>query len=298
MRNLPVALASCGNVARSEPLANSPEWVKYQGDPGPYQKPMKRPVILSICMAAAFVSCEKKKENPSPMKPENETTSASEIAGGPARAEAAASYTRPGLIRDLEEKELHFGDPVFIRGLKEEKELEVFVRHRESGKYRLFRTYPIAAASGVLGPKLAEGDRQVPEGFYFVPEAAMNPASQFHLSFNIGYPNAFDRELGRTGSAIMIHGNQVSIGCLAMTDAKMEEIYTLCAAAHDGGQRFFRVHIFPFRMTSERMQLAAGDPNIDFWNNLSEGYRWFEEKGVPPDTSVQGGRYRFQEEGQ
>ena len=157
----------------------------------------------------------------------------------------------------------------------------MFVRNRATGKFELFRTYPIAAASGTLGPKLAEGDGQVPEGFYFVPPSAMKPDSQFHLAFNIGFPNEYDRAHRRTGSAIMVHGNRVSIGCLAMTDEKIEEIYTLCVAAFDGGQPYFRAHIFPFRMTPERMQKAAGDPNEAFWKNLKQGHDLFEKNHVP-----------------
>ena len=96
-----------------------------------------------------------------------------------------------------------------------------------------------------------------------------------------------------TGSLIMIHGNRVSVGCLAMTDPKIEEIYTLCAAAHAGGQPFFRVHIFPFRMTDARMKRAAASKWIDFWENLKQGHDWFEQHGVPPDAGVEGARYRF-----
>jgi murein L,D-transpeptidase YafK len=212
---------------------------------------------------------------------------------GEARATAAAANVRPGLERDLTAVGLYFGDPVFIRAFKEEKQLELFVRNRASGKFELFRTYPIAAASGVLGPKLVEGDSQVPEGFYHVPPAAMNPTSRYHLAFNIGYPNEFDRAHQRTGSAIMVHGNDVSIGCLAMTDAKIEEIYTLCDAAHHGGQAYFRVHLFPFRMTAARLEKATGTPNHAFWQNLAEGYDHFEKNQIPPDVTVRKGRYQL-----
>lgn len=213
---------------------------------------------------------------------------------GEARATAAAAKVRPTLERDLTAVGLRCGDPVFIRAFKEEKLLQLFVRSRASGKFVLFRTYPIAAASGVLGPKLVEGDGQVPEGFYHVPPAAMNPASRYHLAFNIGYPNEFDRAHQRTGSAIMVHGNSVSIGCLAMTDDKIEEIYTLCAAAHHGGQADFSVHLFPFRMTADRLEKAAGTPHHAFWKNLADGYESFEKSQVPPDVSVHAGRYEFQ----
>ncbi len=216
------------------------------------------------------------------------------IPAGEPRATAAAANVRPALTRDLTAVGLKFGDPVFIRAFKEENQLELYIRNRATRKFDLFRTYPIAAASGTLGPKLVEGDSQVPEGFYFVPPTAMKPDSQFHLAFNIGYPNDYDRAHQRTGTVIMIHGNQVSIGCLAMTDEKIEEIYTLCAAALDGGQAYFRVHIFPFRMTGKRMEKAAGDPNETFWKNLKQGYDLFEKNHVPPNVAVADGRYQFE----
>ena len=214
---------------------------------------------------------------------------------GPERAKAAADRVRPALERDLATKGLRFGDPVFLRAFKEENVLELWVLKRETEKYELFLTWDIAAQSGKLGPKLAEGDGQVPEGFYFVPPSGMKPDSVFHLAFNIGYPNAYDRHHGRTGSFIMIHGNRISIGCLAMTDEKIEEIYALCDAAHAGGQKLFRVHFFPFRMTSERMEKAkdSGSEWFDFWINLKEGHDHFERTKIPPEVTVEDGLYRF-----
>ena len=212
---------------------------------------------------------------------------------GPARAKAAAANTRAGLMRDLAAVGLKLSDPIFIRVLKEEALLEIYVRNRLTAKYDLFRTYPIAAASGTLGPKRAEGDGQVPEGFYYVPPTAMNPASRYHLSFNIGFPNEYDLTHHRTGSAIMVHGDRVSIGCLAMTDEKIEEIYTLAAAAHQGGQAFFRIHLFPFRMAAGRIESDRMLANKEFWMNLKQGYDLFEETHVPPEVEVMGGRYSF-----
>jgi murein L,D-transpeptidase YafK len=247
---------------------------------------MKSSAVICLLCLGTIASCEEKEKATSVMIDRT-------IPPGDARAAAAAANTRPALERDLTAAGLRFGDPVFIRAFKEEDRLELFVRKRATGKFDLFRTYRIAAASGSLGPKYAEGDNQVPEGFYFVPPEAMKPDSQFHLAFNIGYPNEYDRAHQRTGTVIMIHGNCVSIGCLAMTDEKIEEIYTLCAAAHRGGQPYFRVHVFPFRMTGKRMLKAAGDPNEDFWKNLKEGYDLFEKNRIPPKVSVANGRYQF-----
>lgn len=216
-----------------------------------------------------------------------------EKASGQEKEKAARERIGKTMNQALEEKNLALGSPVFIRAFKQERILELFIENRKSGKYELFRSYKIAAASGALGPKLAEGDGQVPEGFYFVPPSAMNPNSSYHLSFNIGFPNAYDKAHGRTGSFIMIHGSNVSIGCLAMTDEKIEEIYTLCDAAHKAGQPFFRVHIFPFRMTAQRMEKAANSKHLPFWQNLKTGYDLFEKNKLPPDVSVKDKQYVF-----
>lgn len=212
---------------------------------------------------------------------------------GPERARDAAARVKPALENELEAKNLRFGDPVFLRAFKEERELELWVLRRDTGKFEHFRTWPVAASSGNPGPKLAEGDGQVPEGFYFAGPKAMKPDSRYHLAFNVGYPNAYDQYHRRTGSFIMIHGGNASIGCLAMTDAGIEEIYTLCDAALRSGQPFFRVHIFPFRMSEARMADATGHEWEDFWHNLREGYEHFERDGIPPEVTVENGRYRF-----
>ena len=212
---------------------------------------------------------------------------------GGERAARVAKRVSPQLKKDLRAKGLQFGNPVFLRIFKEERELEVWVE--KDGSFAKFRTYPVVAMSGHLGPKLAEGDRQAPEGFYYVPSGMMNPRSLYHLSFNIGFPNRYDRSHDRTGSLIMVHGDRRSIGCFAMTDEKVEEIYTLCDAALKRGQLYFRVHCFPFRMTSERMVEAEGNKWEGFWKNLKEGYDWFEKEKVPPNVEVVDQRYVFEE---
>lgn len=194
----------------------------------------------------------------------------------------------------LLEKELFLGDPVFIRVIKDEKLVELFIHSRKTKTYHLAQTYNIAAMSGYLGPKTAEGDQQAPEGFYYVPLRSLNPASSYHLSFNIGYPNSYDTAHGYTGSFIMMHGNKVSIGCYAMTDPVIEEIYTIChAALNSGKQRFFRFHSFPFRMSDKNMVANANSDHQQFWKNLQEGYQHFETHHSPPAVDVVNKVYQF-----
>jgi len=212
---------------------------------------------------------------------------------GVSRDEIVARRVESSLNHALGKIGSRVGDPVFIRIFKEERSLELWIQPKGAKFFKLFRTYEIAAMSGNLGPKLAEGDRQAPEGFYFVKKQQMNPNSRYHLAFNIGYPNKYDRSHGRTGSFIMVHGSNVSIGCYAMTDEKIEEIYTLCNQALNHGQPFFRVHSFPFRMTGERMQKAKGEQWFPFWQNLKEGYDTFEREKTPPNVEVRGGEYIF-----
>jgi murein L,D-transpeptidase YafK len=184
------------------------------------------------------------------------------------------------------------GAPIFIRIFKLESELELWVE--KNGRYELFATYPICLWSGRLGPKLREGDRQAPEGFYTVSSEQLNPNSRWHRSFNLGFPNAFDQAHGRTGTFLMVHGGCLSIGCYAMTDAVVDEIWGLVTAALDENQERFAVHVFPFRMTERNLDLRKGYQWASFWADLKKGYDLFEERRVPPLVSVCNGSYAFE----
>lgn len=210
------------------------------------------------------------------------------------RSRAAGQRVVPTLKSAFDAKGLTWGSPVFIRIFKETDELEVWIEDNES-VWKLFKTYKICFYTGGLGPKLARGDRKSPEGFYFVTPGRMNPWSSFHLSFDLGYPNTYDRSQGRTGGNLMVHGSCVSIGCYAMTDAYIEEIYTLCTTALNNGQPFFRVHIFPFKMTDKNMKRHRNSRWYGFWKNLKYGYDLFENKGKVPNVIVRGKRYVFEE---
>ncbi len=187
------------------------------------------------------------------------------------------------------------GAVVFIRIFKAESALELWLE--KDGRFTLFETYPICAWSGALGPKTMEGDGQAPEGFYEVGRAQLKPDSAYHRAFNLGFPNAYDRANGRTGSFLMVHGACVSIGCYAMTDHFITEIYGLVAAALRGGQRSVPVHVFPFRMTHGAVTAHGADDWAPFWTNLKQGYDAFETAHVPPSVYACGKRYAFGESG-
>ncbi len=214
------------------------------------------------------------------------------------RSQEAISQWTPKLEADLKEVGLKLGSPVFFRITKttqpEDRQgyLEAFVQS-ESIKFEFFKKWAICTYSGDLGPKLKEGDGQSPEGFYFVKSTSLNPNSSYHLSFNIGFPNRYDRAHNRTGSFLMVHGDCVSIGCYAMTDEGIEEIYTLMDAAFQNGQPFVRVHIFPFVMTDQNMLSVSDNQHYDFWENLKQGWDHFEKKQYPPNAEVVNKQYVF-----
>ncbi len=181
---------------------------------------------------------------------------------------------------------LQFGAPVFIRIFKYENVLEAWVKDKNAEQYRLYKTYPICNYSGALGPKIAEGDKQAPEGFYMVTADQLNPWSNHQLSFNLGFPNEYDAALGRTGSALMVHGGCSSVGCYAMTDPVVEDIYLMVEASIESGNNV-PVHIFPFRMTVPAMIKHQYDPWYAYWYNLKQGYDAFELTKIPPKVHTQ-----------
>lgn len=189
------------------------------------------------------------------------------------------------LLAKLDGNKFSLGSPVYVRIFKLSRKLELW-QQKDDGKYILIKAYPICHYSGDLGPKLKEGDRQSPEGFYRVTKSSLNPKSKFHLSFNLGFPNAYDRAHNRTGSYLMVHGNCVSIGCYAMTNAGIEEIYTLVSAAFIRGHRYIDVHIFPFEMTEGNLSLYKKSKWAPFWQSLKPAYDQFEKTRRVPKVSV------------
>ena len=182
--------------------------------------------------------------------------------------------------------------PLLMRVFKKESELEVWKLGRD-GRYVHLKTFPICRWSGQLGPKMRVGDRQAPEGFYSVTPRQMNPNSSYYLSFDTGFPNAYDRARGATGSALMVHGTCSSMGCYAMTDTQVSEIFALAREAFAGGQAAFQFQAYPFRMTAQNIARHRTEPHIGFWRMLKEGYDRFEATREEPAVSVAGGKYVF-----
>jgi murein L,D-transpeptidase YafK len=188
------------------------------------------------------------------------------------------------------------GAGMVIRIFKQEEVLEVW-KQTGSGEYRMLKTFEICSYSGDLGPKFAEGDRQSPEGFYTISPGLMNPRSNFYLAFNTGFPNKFDRAHGRTGSNLMVHGDCRSVGCYAMTDEGIAEIYALARETFKGGNPSFQLQIFPFRMTTANLAANAASQHLPFWQDIKEGYDLFDLNKTPPLWDVCEGQYVFDANG-
>ena len=196
------------------------------------------------------------------------------------------------MISEIASKNMDKESPILARIFKEESELEIWKQTRD-GQYALLKTYPICRWSGDLGPKKREGDRQAPEGFYTITPGQMNPASNYYLAFNTGFPNAYDRAWGYTGSELMVHGDCSSRGCYAMTDEQIQEIYSLARESFFGGQKAFQLEAFPFRMTAMNMAKHRNNPNFAFWKMLKQGYDHFEATRQEPKVAVCEKRYVF-----
>jgi murein L,D-transpeptidase YafK len=184
------------------------------------------------------------------------------------------------------------GQAMVIRIFKQEKTLEVWKR-TTSGTFKMFKAYDICAFSGNLGPKIKEGDRQSPEGFYTITPGLMNPKSNYYLAFNTGFPNKFDRSWGRTGSDLMVHGDCSSRGCYAMTDEGIAEIYALARETFKGGNPSFQLQIFPFKMNAGNIAAQSGSEHLSFWKDIKEGYDLFELTKSPPTWDVCERQYVF-----
>jgi murein L,D-transpeptidase YafK len=208
---------------------------------------------------------------------------------GPGRSQQPISGAT---LAEMDKLDTTPSSPTLIRTYKKEAELEIW-KMKSSGEYALLKTYPMCRWSGQLGPKKREGDMQVPEGFYTIAPGQMNPNSHYYLSFNVGYPNAYDRAYGRSGGNVMVHGVCSSAGCFSMTDEQVADIYAIARDSFAGGQREIQLQSYPFHMTAENLAKFRLDPNVEFWKNLKTGSDHFEVTKAEPSVMVCGKRYVF-----
>ncbi len=199
------------------------------------------------------------------------------------------------MLAEIESKNMAKESPILVRIFKEESEFEVW-KEDKTGRFALLKTYPICRWSGDLGPKIKQGDRQAPEGYYTITPGLMNPNSNYYLAINTGFPNAYDRANGRTGAFLMIHGDCSSAGCYAMTDEQISEIYALARESFFGGQKSFQIQAYPFRMTPLNMAKHRNSPHMAFWKMIKEGYDHFEVTRHEPKVDVCERRYVFDAE--
>ncbi|OAI29736.1 hypothetical protein A1351_01365 [Methylosinus sp. R-45379] len=213
----------------------------------------------------------------------NDLGSGSQRALSPIPPETLALMEQAGVTKE---------SPTLIRSYKKEAEFQIW-KQRPDGRYAYLKTFPMCRWSGQLGPKVREGDRQAPEGFYSITPGQMNPNSAYYLSFNVGYPNAYDRAYGHSGGSIMVHGACSSAGCFSMTDRQIAEIYAILRTSFNNGQRSIQMQSYPFKMTAENLAKHRLDPNIGFWKQLKEGSDHFEIAGKEPSVGVCNRRYVF-----
>src|SRR3954464_9338612 len=233
-----------------------------------------RALVLTAALAAALtpVTCLGESSNRLPTK--------------------ATKELPPELLSLLRQKKMPKHSPILVRLFKQEAELEVW-KQDTTGRFQILKTYPICRWSGDLGPKLQEGDRQAPEGFYTVTPELMNPNSNYYLAINIGFPNSFDKANKREGSLLMIHGDCRSSGCYAMTDEQVSEIYSLARDSFLGSRPSFQVQAYPFRLTPANLARHRNSPNLAFWKMLKIGNDHFEATHLEPKVDVCNRRYVF-----
>ena len=204
----------------------------------------------------------------------------------------AAKELSPELLSLLQQKNMPKHSPILVRIFKEELELEVW-KQDTTGHFQFLKIYPICRWSGDLGPKIHEGDRQAPEGFYTITSELMNANSNYYLAINTGFPNTFDKANDRDGSFIMIHGDCASSGCYAMTDEQIGEIYSLARDSFLGGKPSFQIQAYPFRLTPANLARHRTNPHMAFWKMLKIGNDHFEATHLEPKVEVCDRRYVF-----
>jgi len=201
----------------------------------------------------------------------------------------------PALTRKLNNIKVNLSDlHVLFIAYKELKLIEVYVKNNDAIEFQKFKEYPILKVPGKLGPKLQQGDHQVPEGFYFINR--FNPKSKFHLSLGLNYPNELDISQQHTGSDIFIHGGDYSVGCIPVGDQNIEEIYILANLSKENGQTAIPVYIFPFPLTwnsLKKREIEIDSAMGKFWINLQAGYLKFMKEKKQLSYITKNGEYLF-----
>lgn len=239
-----------------------------------------RNLVITTAIAAALAGCT------------NETLDSVNLSSVKNKTEYQLSGK---MVSKMSQLGMQKTSPILLRIFKEEGTLEVW-KANTSSRFQLLKSYKICAWSGKLGPKVKEGDRQAPEGFYPLYPHQMNPNSNYYLAINTGFPNAYDKANGRNGTHLMIHGACSSSGCYSMTDEQIIEIFALARDAFKGGQENVQLQAFPFRMTAENMARHRDNPNIEFWTMLKVGYDQFEVTKRPPQVNVCERKYVFNQQ--
>ncbi|TDQ77061.1 L,D-transpeptidase family protein [Sphingobacterium yanglingense] len=237
-------------------------------------------IILALMTLLITISCQ---NQPKKQQPQEDRVTV-------AKAEKESMIKSKLASKNLSPDNLN----ILFVAYKNTDKLELYAKAQTDDYYALLQTYAICKRSGVLGPKKAEGDKQVPEGFYYIDR--FNPQSLYYLSLGLNYPNELDKSLGYTGSDIFIHGKCETVGCLPMTDELIKEIYLYALLAQESGQQQIPVYIFPFEMTNENIEnfkSETDETTLAFWKNLQEGYALFQKNSKALHYSVQNGRYVF-----
>ncbi len=195
------------------------------------------------------------------------------------------------LANEFKERGLKLGSPIFLRVYKQTSEMELWVQR--GPRYVHFKTYGICRWSGGLGPKFYEGDRQSPEGLYRITTSDLIVNPRWDRAMNINYPNNFDNLNGRGGSGILIHGGCGSIGCFAIQNENVEDVYGAVRAALRGGQVYVPVLALPFRFSALAPEKDDTLRMNEFWADLRRADLLFERDRLPPVAWICDGRYYF-----
>ncbi len=189
---------------------------------------------------------------------------------------------------------------ILLIAYKKERKLQVWAKEKKNETFEKIQTYNFSSFSGELGPKRKQGDYQIPEGFYLIER--FNPLSNYYLSLGINYPNESDKMKSKAkdlGGDVFIHGDNVTIGCIPITDDKIKELYIYAIEARNNGQKKINIAILPSELDNQNFrklqkEFSSNKALLLFWENLKEVYNYFQIKKQYPKISVdENGNYIF-----